>query len=461
MAGFQWVGSAYRWLTTGESGKLSGSAEDAATARAIRAGAMSDSVGQSVNQRTTLGLSTAWACVKLKSEVVGAMGMGVYEKTDAGRIARADHWLYDLVHEEPNRDQTPMEFWSGQIAALDLWGNSYAEKETLGQRTTALTPLAPHITRCRRNPNNEREYVHLDRGKEEILPADKVLHIRGLTLGGDSGLSALEYGRRTFGGAMAANKVSGDTFLRGLQAAGFMEVGDSRLSEEQRADLQAVFDDFVGEAARGRILPLEKGFKFAPLKMNPADVELLASRHWDVEEICRWFGMLPMLIGHAAKGQTMWGSGIEQLLLGWQTLLLNPLLTNIQQAVKKQLLPLSERKVIYPEINREALMAADSAARAALYSAFGQNGVMTRGEMRSRENLPSKPGDDFLTVQSNMIALKDLENGGAGDGSVKARDVFAAWLGLTNDDPEFAAMKQRIAALEAASLKGETDAVKA
>ena len=53
-------------------------------------------------------------------------------------------------------------------------------------------------------------------------------------------------------------------------------------------------------------------------------------------------------------------------------------------------------------------MAADSAARAALYSAFGQNGVMTRGEMRSRENLPSLPGDDFLTVQSNLVPLDML-----------------------------------------------------
>ena len=76
--------------------------------------------------------------------------------------------------------------------------------------------------------------------------------------------------------------------------------------------------------------------------------------------------------------------------------------------MKKQLLPRADRKTIYPEINREALMAADSAARAALYSAFGQNGVMTRGEMRRRENLPSKPGDDFLTVQSNLVPLDQL-----------------------------------------------------
>jgi HK97 family phage portal protein len=431
MAGWNWVGSALRWIGTSDDGKLSGAPEDQPTRRAMQSNWLVDTAGQTVNQRTTLGLSTAWACVKLKSEVVGAMGMGVFEKSDGGRVSRPDHWLYNLVHEEPNRDQTAAEFWAGQVAALDLWGNAYAEKETLGKRTTALTPIAPQLVTVKRNRNNERVYLIADRGKTEELPADKVFHLRGMTLGGDVGLSALDYGRRTFGGAMAANRVSAETFLRGLQAAGFMETGDTKLTPEQRADLQAIFDSFVGEAKRGRIIPLEKGFKFTPLNMKPADVELLASRNWDVEEVCRWFAMLPMLIGHAAKGQTMWGSGIEQLLLGWQTLLLNPLLTNIQQAVKKQLLSAEERKKVYPEINREALMAADSAARAALYSAFGQNGVMTRGEMRNRENLPSLPGDDFLTVQSNLVPLDQL--GKAPPAEQGARSALMNLLGSDID----------------------------
>lgn len=408
-----WVGSTFGWFGTGgtgESGKLSGAPEDEPTRRQIAWGSSIDSAGECVNQKTTLGLATAWACIRLKSDVVGSMGMGVYEKADSGRKSRPDHWLYDLVHEEPNRDQTAAEFWSGQVAAMDLWGNAYAEKETLGSRVTALTPIEPHLVTVKRNRANERVYVYNDRGKAEELPADKMFHLRGLTLGGDVGLSAIEYGRRTLGGAMAANKTAGDTFRAGLQLAGFMGTGSTSLKPEQRADLIEIFDAFVGDAMRGRIVPLEKDFTFHPLKMNPAEVQLLESRGWDVEEICRWFGMLPMLIGHAARGQTMWGSGIEQLLLGWQTLMLNPLLTNIQQATKKQLLPAAERKRIYPEINREALMAADSAARAALYSAFGQNGVMSREEMRAKENMPEKPTSGFLTVQSNLVALDDLGN---------------------------------------------------
>lgn len=437
MAG--WMGSVLSWagFGTGESGKLSGAPEDELSRRAIAAGAAIDSVGQTVNHRTTMGLPTAWACVTLKSELVGSMGCGVYSKNPSGgRRSESSHWLYDLLHEEPNADQTPAEFWSGQVAAMDLWGNAYAEKETLGQRVTALTPLPPHLVTVKRNRANERVYLYADRGKVEELPADKIFHLRGLTFGGDVGLSALDYGRRTLGGAMATNKAAADLFRQSLQAAGFMNVGSTSLKPEQRADLQEIFDAWVTDAMRGRVIPLEKDFTFQSVGMKPVDAELLASRAWDVEEICRWFSMLPILIGHAAKGQTMWGSGIEQLLLGWQTLRLNPLLRRIEQAAKKQLLPIAERKRVYPEFNREAVMATDSAGRAALYSAFGQNGVMDRNEMRDRENLDHRPGGDFLTVQSNLVRLDQLGTAAATSSEKQLRSALLGMLGVEGGDIE-------------------------
>ncbi|TCP36540.1 phage portal protein [Sphingomonas sp. BK235] len=433
-----WVGSVLSWAGIGnQSGKLSGAPEDQPTDKAIKYGSAIDSVGQVVNQKTTLGLSTAWACIGLKSELVASMGCGVYSKSSTGgRKSESGHWLYDLLHEEPNADQTPFEFWAGQVAAMDLWGNAFAEKETLGSRVTALTPLPPQLVTVTRDRNNQRVYLFSDRGKEERLPAEKVFHLRGITLGGDVGLSAIEYGRRTLGGAMAANKVAGDTFRGGLQLAGFIETASQKLSPEQRADLLEIFDAWVGQAMRGRVVPLEKDFKFQPLKMSPVDVQLLESRGWDVEEICRWFGMLPILIGHAAKGQTMWGSGIEQLLLGWQTLRLNPLLRRIEQAAKQQLLPRAERKLVYPEFNREAVMATDSAGRAALYSAFGQNGVMDRNEMRSRENLDHREGGQYLTVQSNLVRLDQLGTDGAASSEQQLRSALLGMLGVQGGDIE-------------------------
>lgn len=430
-----WVSSAWSYMTGQQSAKLSGAPEDEPTRVRIETGAAL--AGERVDERSTLGLATAWACIGLKSELIGSMGTGVFSKvTGGGRTERSDHWLYDLLHEEPNADQTPGEFWAGQVAALDLFGNAYAEKTSIGQRVAALTPLRPdQMSVCRRD-SGERFYRYYDRGKLEELPAEKVFHLRGLTFGGDVGLSPIEFGRRTISTALAADRTANGIFRRGLHNSGFMETNETKLSKDQRSDLVDIFAKFTGPDSAGKIMPLERGLKFVPLEMKPEDAELLSSRRWSVEEICRWFGMLPILIGHAAQGQTMWGSGIEQLLLGWQTLRLNPMLRKIEQAAKKQLLPVSERKKVYPEFNREAVMATDSAGRAALYSAFGQNGVMDRNEMRSRENLDHRPGGEFLTVQSNLVRLDKLGEAGAASSEQQLRSALLGMLGVQEGDLE-------------------------
>lgn len=430
-----WLGSAWSYVTGQQSAKLSGASEDEPTRVKIEMGR--DRGLPRVTVDTTLGLSTAWACVGLKSELIGAMGCGVYSKSaTGGRKAEADHWLSDLLRVQPNLDQTPNEFWAGQVAALDLWGNAYALKETLGARVTTLTPVPPPLMEVVRK-NGARIYRYRDRGKIEDLPAEKVFHLRGMTLGGDVGLSAVEFGRRSLGTAMAGDRTAAQALANGLRNAGFLETGKSTLTPDQRRDLIEIFREFTNsDGAEGGVLPLEKDLKFVPLLMKPADQQLLESRAWSVEEVCRWFGMLPILIGHAAKGQTMWGSGIEQLLLGWQALRLNPLLRKIEEAAKLQLLPRAEWKRVYPEFNREAALAVDSASRAALYSSFGQNGVMDRNEMRSKENLDHRDGGDFLTVQSNLVRLDQLGTAAAGSSEQQLRAGLLGLLGAGGGDLE-------------------------
>jgi len=393
-------------LLTGYRAKISGRDEKNGAAYWLNA----DAPLPRINQGGVLALAAAWACVRLKSRVVGSLPMTVYSKQEGnGRQEESDHWLYGLLHDSPNAEQTPYEFWAGMVGCLDLWGNGYAEKSlgALG-RTTALTPIAPDAMRVRRDSDGARIYSFSDRGRREELPEDKIFHLRGLTLGGDIGLSAVAAGCQSLSGALSAERTAANLVGRGLQISGFMETGQTKLLPEQRKDLVDIFDAFTGSDHAGKIMPLEKDFKFQPLRMNPAEAQLLETRGRNVEEICRWFDTPPILIGHASQGQTMWGSGVEQIFLGWLTTGLNPLFVSIEQAARKQLLPPEERSRFKPEFNREGLLAADSAARAALYSALGQNGVMTRNEMRAKENLPSQPGGDVLTVQSNLVPLDQL-----------------------------------------------------
>jgi phage portal protein BeeE len=79
------------------------------------------------------------------------------------------------------------------------------------------------------------------------LDEDQVFHLKGFTVGGDVGLSAISYGRHTLGLAMAAEETAGKIFKDGLQISGFIELAQGmKVSPEQRDQLIELFQKFAG-----------------------------------------------------------------------------------------------------------------------------------------------------------------------------------------------------------------------
>lgn len=386
-------------------------------------GAESNS-GKRVDLKSTLQLATAWACIRLTAQAVSSLPMGMFEKqSDGGRVS-IDHDLGQVLFDSPNAGQTGLEFWETKVANLVARGNAYSERVFTGRFLSALQPLEARPVRI----DGVLKYRVHDRGKEETLPADKIFHLKGFNLGGDEGLSPIACGVHGLGSSIAADETSAKIFANGLQQPLFIDSGQARLTSDQRADLTRLFKGFQGSDNTGKVMVLEGGMKPVPLALKPDDAQMLTSRRFNVEEICRWFGVPPIVVGHAAEGQTMWGTGVEQILLAWLALGINPLCKRIEARIKKDLIPLGERRRVYAEFNREGLLQMDAAAKASFLSTLTQNGLMDRNEGRAKLNLPARAGADQLTAQTNLAPLSKL-GGGGGD----ARAQMRAWLGIKED----------------------------
>lgn len=390
-------------------------------------GSLKNAAGQVISPRTVMSLSAAWACTRLLSETVGTLPLHLYERTSTGRRVATNHPLYRLIHTSPNQYSSSSTFWESNVVAVTLRGNGWSERKNFNGRLQALEFLDPCRLSPRRRSDGLVEFTYTDvSGRRRVIEERNMFHIPGFSFDGRYGVSAIAYGAGVFGSGLAASQAANGTFERGLMPTVAFTM-DRVLKKDQRDDFRTDFKKNVAGAMNAGESPLlEGGMKAEAIGIDPSDAQLLESRGFSVEEVCRWFRVDPSLVGHGGKDSN-WGTGLEQKLIGFLTFTLRPWLTRIEQAINRQLLSPADQLRYYAEFSIEGLLRADSKARAAFYSVMVNNGIFTRDEVRRLENMPAMGGNaEVLTVQTSMAPLDSLGQTNDGD---TARAALAAWLG--------------------------------
>ncbi|OAM77708.1 phage portal protein [Devosia elaeis] len=356
--------------------------------------------GEVVTYDKAMALDAVWACVNLIANSVKTLPCVVYDKDGVTRATDDD--LYDLLHDAPNIDDTAADFWGMVALCLCLDGNFFAEKKMNGGKLVALNPIHPLKVDVQRNSRNERVYEVTEDGKKRKISEDRMFHVRGAVLPGcDRGLSPIGYVANTIGNARAAEKAAGKWFSGGMSASGFLK-SDQVLKPEQRKQIGDMLQQYAGSDRAGKVMVLEAGLEYHQLTVNPKDAQMIETRQFSVEQICRIFGVPPVMIGHAANGTTTWGSGIEQLILQFIKTCLAPMLRSIEASIRRDLMDASTRKRLTVKFSLEGLLRGDSAARAEFLSKMVSNGIYTENEARAYEDKEPKPGGDHLLVNGTM-----------------------------------------------------------
>lgn len=361
--------------------------------------------GVAVTESGVLGLSAAWACVNLLAGTIASLPIMVY-RTDANgdRTVAKDHALYRVLHDSPNYDQTALDFWEGGQAALELRGNMHARIERSAGRIVALHPIIdPTVTR---QSNGDLRYRWTENGKSYDEPQENVFHVRGFGGSPLGGMSTLSYGRQVFGLSLAINGAAQTTFANGVRPSLILTPpADRTLGDLREVVEKALQEKHAGAMNAGRPLLLEGGLTPHQVSFSPEDAQMLESRSFSVEEICRFFEVPPHMIGHTEKS-TSWGTGLEEQTLRFQKFTLRRRLKRIEQAIMKQLLTPADRAAgIVVEFNLEGLLRADSKGRSEFYRTMTQIGAMTINEVRGLENLPPVAGGEVPRMQSQNIPI--------------------------------------------------------
>jgi HK97 family phage portal protein len=385
----------------------------------------STATGKNVSVDSAMQLSTVWACVRLISETVSTLPLRVYRKrASGGRDVATDHPLYSVLCMSPNAEMTPGRFMLFVVASIIIRGNAIVEKLRIGNRIISLNPLLPQNVTVRRE-NGRLVYDVLDgKGGKRTLKADDVMHIRGFGIDGLCGLQPVMQAREVIGAATAANEASAKIFSQGMQVSGVLS-SDAKLNDSQRKQIRDNLTTFSNSSSSGKLMVLEAGMKYQGIAMDPESAQMLQTRAFNVEELCRFLGVPPFMVGHMDKASS-WASSVEAQNLHFLTSCLRPILDNIEQEIIRCLIPRAEWGSVYAEFSVEGLLRADSAGRAAYYNTMLQNGVLNRDEVRAKENLPPIKGGDVYTVQTNLTPIHML--GTQPQQADAARAALKAWL---------------------------------
>jgi HK97 family phage portal protein len=351
------------------------------------------SSGAAVTADTAMRVSAAYACMSLVAGAIATLPIGIYERKGNDRDS-ADHDYWWFLNELACDGWTSAAAWEAIMLSKLSHGDGFGElirPSYYSNRVIGWRPLLRHQVQPFRDGDVVRYLISPINKPSYVLDRADIIHLPSLGFDGLTSPSPLTYAAlEAIGTALAAQEHAGRFFAGGANFDYALKTA-SKLDKAQLEALKASLVARVQNGGRGPLI-LGGGLEPAQLSVNSKDAEILATRLFTVEEICRIFGVPPHMVGHTDK-TTSWGAGVENMGIGFVRYTLQRHLTPIAQELNSKLWPVRQKyfvEHITAALERGDLKARFDAYRTALGRA-GEQPFMGADEIRRRENMPPNP----------------------------------------------------------------------
>lgn len=364
--------------------------------------------GESVSVDTALGLIPVYAAVNVIASSILTMPCHVYRRLDRGRERAADTWQYRLLHDSPNPEMAPGQFFETLLVHLLLWGNCYSEKVKYSfagaPRIGELHPINPKLVSVDRDKRTGEKVYEVE-GNPGAFTADKILHIPGLGYDGLTGLSPISKARQEIGSALARQRFQGGFYQNSAMLPGVIErpleaaKWSSEAKERFRASWAARYE---GNAGAGKTPVLEDGMKYHEFGMPLRDQQFIEQGQFTTTTIATMFNMPASKINGSTGDSLTYGTR-EQDAIDFVVFTLLPWTTRVAQGLWRdnEMFP---SRTFYPDFSTEGLMKGDGAARVAFYKGLADLKVLTPNDIAEMEDRPVRPGgDDVITAPVPVV----------------------------------------------------------
>lgn len=358
--------------------------------------------GQIVNHKTAFYVSTVFRCAALLSEGLAMVPWKLHQMVGERITEAKDDDLYWLLSNIPNEFQSSFEMREQIGLHLALCQEAFVFKNIVRGRVVELLPYAPNVVTKVKRPDMTTDFkISLGNGRSIDVPAKNMWWIKGKTWDGHEPLEIIKVAREAIGLSMAAEEHSARVFSNGARVGGILST-DLSLEKKQVDDLRESWNLTQGGAQNAfKTAVLYGGLKFSPVGFNNVDSQLNETRRNQVEEICRFMGVLPIMVGFSDK--TVAYASAEAMFTAHVQYTLMPLYRRVEQSADKDLVTLARLKQgFYNKFNASALLRGSIKDRGDFYTKLYNIGALNPNEIRALEERNPYEGGEKYRVPLNM-----------------------------------------------------------
>ncbi|MCJ7830934.1 MAG: phage portal protein [Dehalococcoidia bacterium] len=353
-----------------------------------------------------------YVCAKLRADTLSGLPLKLYRVMRGGKKVEVEKGnLYALL-QKVNPFWTMSRLLNVTELSLSLWGESFwfLERGTSGKqppkeiwwgrpdRVTVVPHPTDYISGFIYNPENGSPPI-------PFLPQEVVWHRYPNPTDEYEGLSPLAAARLAADTSTAAMQTNAGIFKNGLMPAGmvFPKQDNVTWTKEQADELEKLLDKrFKGQDKAHKLAVFRTQFDIRNTELTPKDAEFLGMLKWNLEDICRAYGIPLDLVGGERTYENV--AAAERALF-MRTM--GPECKFIASELTEQLLPmfpgeadlaefdLSEIEVLHEAETAKWARASDKIAR----------GAITINEWREGEGLEMVPWGDAWWAPISLVPI--------------------------------------------------------
>ena len=362
------------------------------------------SSGFQVTDYTSMLVSTIFACLSKISGAITQLPCHQYRHlADDTRETMGRTPLWWLLNESPDARWTAASWREWIVRCVHLRGDQHTQilrstAASSGGQIIGLKPLHPDNVQVRYVDGRNHYDVYDPFARRTYgVDQDDMLHFSGFGFDGLRSISVVQHAaRNSIGNALAASDFTGRQLGEGAMPKIALKY-PNKLNPDQAALLRNSFvAAYSGPGSQKLPLVLTEGGEAQQLTFSAVDLELLASRRFEREDMCQACGVPPVLIGENEKTSS-WGTGVEQITLGFVKFTVKPHLVRWGQEINRKLF---RRAGQFVEFDFDELLRGDSKAqaeafRAALGGPGTGDGWMSVNAVCKAKNLPPFAGAEY------------------------------------------------------------------